>query len=113
MKEKIYTCLGTLIGIVVVIGLLYLGITWQKKKDQEFPWKASIYKIVNGTNEVRDSKDLKTLEECRNWANDQAKKLNYKEGEWDYSCGTGCDYDNNSVVSGKKVNTYKCTELTK
>jgi len=39
MKDKIIKALSTLVGIIAVFGLLYLGMNWQKRKTQNFPGK--------------------------------------------------------------------------
>jgi len=84
-----------------------------KKKDAEFPWKGAFYRIVDGSQSLTDSNDFTTLEECQQWAVDRAEYYDFQESEYDYSCGTGCTYDEDTIVFGERTKTYNCTELTK
>lgn len=105
--------MGVVIGIAFIVGVLALAMKIQKNHDEENPWKGVFYKIVDELPEINDSSDFKTLEDCRKWANEKADKAGYKEGEWDYSCGTGCTFKDDTVSGGKKIKNYDCSELTK
>jgi sulfatase maturation enzyme AslB (radical SAM superfamily) len=72
--------------------------------------KASLfYKSGN----VIDSKDVKTVEECRNWATDKARGMSMKDDAWDYSCGKGCTFNDDKISGGKEIHTYNCAEMSK
>lgn len=109
MKDKIVQVIGTILGIILIPVLIGLGMSYSRKHDEEYPWKSSFFYIA--TEHIIDSKDFKTLEDCREWS---LKKVeDYGEENVDYNCGRGCTYTDQSVSGGKKVNTYGCLELTK
>lgn len=66
MREKILTVIGTIIGIAFIPLLIAGGIYLSQKHDEEFPWKASIFLTANKNN-IIDSKDVRSLDECRSW----------------------------------------------
>lgn len=117
LKSKLkYGCLTFIkgvLGIILVGFLLNLFMNKDKEYDQEFPWFGSIWNTYSGSNSPFGDKQFKTLEECRSWAFDLKEKKSLKDGQWDYSCGTGCKYTDQSISNGRKVNTYECSELTK
>lgn len=102
--------LGTCLGLILIPVLIGLGMSAQEKHDEKYPWRGTFY--MNGS--VNDDNDeLKTLEECRAWANDKAEKMDLSEGEWDYECGRGCKYTDDEIKGGKQIKNYACVEITK
>lgn len=112
MREKVLRFIGIIIGIALVPILIGWGISLSEQHEKEYPWKASIF-LTSNTNNIIDSKDVKTLDECRTWVKDRTANFAYKEGEWDYSCGKGCKFSDDTISGGKRVNKYLCTEVTK
>lgn len=110
--DKISKVIGVIIGIALVPALIAWGVHRSQQHDEEYPWKASIFLIPNSS-KVIDSKDVKTLEECRAWVRNRTKNFAYDKGEWDYSCGRDCEFTDNKIVGGKRVNTFECAEITK
>jgi hypothetical protein len=113
MKEKLLNCLGSIIGIILIGVLIYFGMKWQKSRDDKNPWIGTFYKIIEEEKAITDSERFETIDMCRDWADERASFYSLKEGEWDYECGTGCEFEDDTIVSGKKVNTYECSEVTK
>lgn len=112
MKEKATEIFGTCLGLILVPVLIGWGMSLSEKHDEKYPWKASIFTAANKSN-IIDSKDVKTIEECRIWANEKAGKLRYDEGEWDYSCGRGCKFQDDKISGGKETHIYSCAEISK
>jgi hypothetical protein len=110
MREKITQVFGTCLGLILVPILIGWGMSLSKKHEEKYPWKASLfYKSGN----VIDSKDVKTVEECRNWATDKARGMSMKDDAWDYSCGKGCTFNDDKISGGKEIHTYNCAEMSK
>ncbi len=112
MREKILRVIGIIIGIALIPVLIGWGINNSEQYARDYPWKASIFLTANKNN-IIDSKDVKSLDECRAWVNERTKNFAYKEGEWDYSCGKNCKFSDDTISGGKRVNKYVCTEITK
>ncbi len=112
MSEKILKVIGTILGIVAVPLLIYFGMKISANHDEKYPWKGSFYKIVDEENVIIDSDDFKNLDLCREWAFDWADYYGYVDGEYDYTCGTGCEYVEDNIESGKQIKKYDCQELT-
>lgn len=117
MKKKFgkgcLTLLKGIAGIALVGVILAIAMNKDKKHDEEYPWYGSIWYVYTDSTSVFDNKQLKTLEECREWAKKQAENKNLDEGKWDYSCGYNCSYTDQSISGGRKINTYECLDLTK
>lgn len=113
MSEKASKIIGTIIGLILIPVLIGLGISCQRKHDDKFPWKGTFYRGINAERRILSDSEFKTLEECRAWSVVQADHNDLKEGEYDYSCGTGCSYKDDTVTGGKQVKIFECTELTK
>jgi hypothetical protein len=111
MKEKIIQVIGVIIGLILIPVLISWGMKLSKKHEEEYPWKASIF-LISDTANIIDSKDVKTVEECRMWVTDRASILAYKDDEWDYNCGRGCKYKEDNIAGGKEVHSYECEELS-
>jgi hypothetical protein len=110
VSEKLQQIIGSCLGLILIPVLIGLGISMQEKHDEKYPWRATFY--INDS--VKDdNNELKTLDECRAWANEKAEKMDLKEGEWDYECGRGCEYSDDSIEGGRRVKTYSCIEITK
>lgn len=103
--------LSGIFGIAVVVGLIAWGMSAQKKHDDAYPWKGAVLSLANEQRTIVDSKDFKTLQECRTWANKRLSDLDYTSTTGSFSCGTGCTWTNDKIVGGKRVNQYECTEL--
>lgn len=117
MKEKLKEVGGKTLGClltIVIIGLaIYFGMRWQANRDAKYPWVGTLYKVTDEERDIREDDRFRTLDECRNWALERADYFEWGEGEWDYECGTGCEYTDQSVIDGKDVHTYECDEVTK
>lgn len=110
--EKILQTVGTLIGIIAIPILIGWGINMQKQKAEKYPWSVTFFYPKDT---IYDSKrsGFKTLEECREWAQTKAGKLNLKEAEWDYECGTRCEFTDETIKEGTEIHQYECEEITK
>lgn len=64
MREKVLRVIGTIVGIAIVPILIGWAISLSEQHEKEYPWKASIF-LTSNTNNIIDSKDVKTLDECR------------------------------------------------
>lgn len=115
MKERLLSCLGGALGIAFIFWAISFGIQKQKEHDAEYPWRGTFYQLYENNGRViqADNDQLKTVEECRDWAFATAEKMGLKDGEWDYDCGTGCEYADDKIESGRQIKTYDCDELTK
>ncbi len=108
--KKFFSCC---FGLLILVGIITLGMKYQKSREDKFPWKGTFYRIDNDFTTLIDSGDFESLEKCRSWADERADHFGLNDNEFDYSCGTGCTYKDNEVVDGKKVNNYECSEITK
>jgi hypothetical protein len=108
--------IAAVISIAVVGLILWFAVpaAWKWVKAEYFtekPWKGLYYADVNSL--VAEEKNFKLLEECRQWANDQADRESKQIGEWDYSCGFKCEYSDNPIRKlGPGIN-YDCENVTK
>lgn len=88
---KIGTIIGSIIGIGIVIGILigigYLGFNLLKGAFEPRPWKGLFFPDASDTSYTSVTKDFKTLEECRAWANNEAVDSSLPVGAWSYECG--------------------------
>lgn len=111
MKDAFIKIAKAIAGIMLVGFLINWGMKAQERKEEKYPWSVSYF--VGGT--LKDSKKSKfeTLQECREWAQSKAEGQKLKEGEWDYECGRGCEYVDQSISGGRQVQTYECSEITK
>ena len=110
--EKITQVIGTIIGIILIPVLIGWGMKSQERKEEQYPWSVTLYYPKDNIYDSKNSK-FKTLEECREWVLEKADKINLEEGMWDYECGRGCTYTDQSIQGGQKVNTYECTEISR
>jgi sulfatase maturation enzyme AslB (radical SAM superfamily) len=110
MTEKTTQIVGTCLGLILVPVLIGLGMSAQEKHDEKYPWLGTFYMYGNVES---DNNELKTVEECREWANKRAESKDLAEGEWDYECGTGCKYADDTIKGGQQIKTYNCAEVTK
>ncbi len=100
-SEKLQKFIGGVIGVLIIIGGIALILNYIESR----PWKGMI--DLNSGKQL--NKDFKTLEDCREWAEKEAKKLDLAIADLNYKCGLNCQYDNNTPV----VNDYVCSELTR
>jgi len=96
--------------MILIPVLIAVGMSLQEKHDEKYPWRGTFY-MYDRVND--DNDELKTVDECRAWANEKADKMDLEEGEWDYECGRGCEYSDDSIEGGKQIKTYNCVEITK
>lgn len=102
--------LGLIVAIALIALLIYFGMTWQRSRDERYPWKGTFSKISE-TTPSKESDEFKTLEECKAWAADRASDLGLSEGQWEFSCGSGCEFTDDTIVSGRRIRNYDCDEL--
>jgi hypothetical protein len=105
------TCLGIIIGIGILIGIGYLGFILLKDVIAPRPWKGMFFPDAGDTSYTSVTKDFKTLEECRAWANNEAEDSSLSAGDWSYECGKNCKW--NSKESPGTIDTYDCELITK
>ena len=110
--EKVKQVIGTIIGIMLIPVLIGWGMKSQEKKAEQYPWSVTLYYPKDNIYDSKNS-EFKTLEECREWALEKADNLNLEEGMWDYECGRGCTYTDESIQGGKEIHTYECVELSR
>jgi len=106
------TILGTIIGIGIVIGICYLGFNLLKGVFEPRPWKGMFFPDASNTSYSSVTKDFKTLEECRAWANNEAKDSSLSAGVWSYECGKNCKWNNKESL-GNIIDTYDCELISK
>ncbi len=109
---KAVQVIGTIIGIIAIPLLIGWGMNREEKKAAEYPWSVTFYYPKDNINDSKQS-GFKTLEECREWAQEKADRLNLEDDSWDYECGEGCKYVDQSIEGGQKVNSLVCTEIAK
>lgn len=103
--------LGCIIGIGILIGIGYLGFILLKDVIAPRPWKGMFFPDAGKSSYSSVTKDFKTLEECRAWANNKAKGSSLSAGDWSYECGKNCKRDNKESL-GTFV-TYDCELISK
>ncbi|MBI2356740.1 hypothetical protein HYV12_01680 [Candidatus Dojkabacteria bacterium] len=112
---KIIQVVGTIIGIILIPYLIGLGMNFQKSRAEKYPWSGSFFnRTYSEANQLTDSKrnKFKTVNECQTWAKEKAEWYDLKEGEWDYECGKNCEYKDQGITGGKRIETFECEEIT-
>ena len=105
------TILGTIIVIGIVIGIGYLGFNLLKGVFEPRPWKGMFFPDTSNPGYTSVTKDFKTLEECRDWAINEAKDSSLSSGVWTYECGKNCELNNKNSIGN--INTYDCEQIRK
>jgi hypothetical protein len=115
MSEKATQIIGTCLGMILIPVLIALGMSAAEKHDEKYPWRGSLYSVDQdgGKRIIEDNDELKTVEECRSWANERADRKDLEDGKWDYECGSGCTYEDDEIAGGKRIKNYGCTTVTK
>ncbi len=112
---KIANTIGTILGVILAIGILisigYLGFNLLKGVFAPRPWKGMFFPDASKTGYTSVTKDFKTLEECRVWANQEAKDNSLSAGVWSYECGKNCKLNNKKSIG--TLNTYDCELISK
>lgn len=98
-------------GIVVVVLVLWLGMSAQKKQEAKFPWRGSVFGTAGDSSTIRATDEFKTVDECRTWAKKKEDDLTLNSSTRGFTCGTGCVWKENSIVSGRQVKQYECSEI--
>lgn len=113
---KIGTVIGSIIATGILIGVLigigYLGFNLLKGVFEPRPWKGLFFPDASDTSYTSVTKDFKTLEECRAWANNEAEDSALPAGSWSYECGKNCEW-NSKKSPGGYIDTYDCELVTK
>jgi hypothetical protein len=107
-KSFVLGCLG----ILLVGALLMFFMNRDKEYNIEYPWYGSVWYTYSSSTSVFGDQQFKTLAECREWALKQGSDKDLDEGAWSYSCGFNCDFTDQNISGGRKVNNYECQELT-
>lgn len=110
--EKTQQIVGTVIGLIAVPLLIGWGMKLSEKKAEKYPWSVSFY-INDILKDSSKRSEFKTLEKCREWAKEKAEKMDLEEGKWNYECGRGCEYTDQSIEGGRQVQTFECVEISK
>lgn len=100
-SEKSKKFVQRVFSVIIIIG----GIALILYYIQSHHWKG----MINLNSDKQLIKDFKTLEDCREWAEKEAKKRDILIADLNYKCGLNCQNDNNTAV----VNDYVCSELTR
>lgn len=80
--KNIYSIIIIIVFVVVFILVI--------KKDI---WSGYFYPNKDNLSEwVESDSKFKSLEECRNWANNKAIELKLDITQYDYECGLNCKY---------------------
>lgn len=79
------SCLGTLIGLLVIIAVLAILVVF--KKDT---WKGAYYPDAENLLNSIESPVFDSLDDCRNWVNAQVYLYNPDGYGYDYECGKNC-----------------------
>ncbi|MBI5404955.1 MAG: hypothetical protein HY976_01885 [Candidatus Kerfeldbacteria bacterium] len=111
LKELGIKLLRAIFGIALIVFLIWLGMSCQRKKEAKFPWNGSFSAVSDERSRILASDEFKTLDECRRWAADQAKSRDLSAGEWAFSCGTDCTFKDDTIAGGKRIKTYTCREV--
>jgi hypothetical protein len=113
---KTGTVIGSIFGTLIVIGMFigigYLAFILIKGAIAPRPWKGIFFPDANNTSYSSVTKDFKTLEECRAWANKEAEDSSLSAGVWSYECGKNCKFNNKESL-GNIIDTYDCEEISK
>lgn len=104
--------LGCIIGIGILIGIGYLGFILLKDVITPRPWKGMFFPDASNTGYSSVTKDFKTLEECRGWANNEAEDSSLSAGAWSYECGKNCKLNSKNSL-GNVIETYDCELISK
>ena len=75
-----------IILILIIWGIYILFI----KSDQ---WQPVFYPDTSNLTEYLYGPIVETVEQCRDWINNEAIKLEKALGDYDYECGLNCKYD--------------------
>ena len=73
---------------IIMIFLLVAGIFILNKKDT---YTGFYYSNPNDLTRHIQSEELKTIDACRNWIEDQSTIYNADGSAFDYECGKNCD----------------------
>lgn len=79
------------IVIFTIFSILYFSDVF--KKDR---WIGFYYPDYNNLINYTHSPELKSLEECRLWVENQVSIYNSSGEGYDYECGKNCDYESGS-----------------
>ena len=74
---------------LVIGGIIALSLFGAGCKEK---WIGFYYPDPINLHVYEQSPELSTLEECRNWVENQRLLKNKKEGGYDYECGVDCKY---------------------
>lgn len=74
---------------IILVGILALSLFGAGCRKS---WIGFYYPDPINLSVYEQSPELSTLEECRNWVENQRLLKNKNEGEYDYECGSGCKY---------------------
>lgn len=79
MKKSIFIIVVFIILLVILVN-----------KDE---WSGYFYPDRNNLSTwIESDSEFKSLNECRNWANNKAVELKLSNTEYDYECGLNCEY---------------------
>jgi hypothetical protein len=99
--------------VKVAVGIFILHFLWTKVL---FPskWLGFYYPDAgNLMKSIQSSQEFKTLDECRNWAEEMADSQGRTDTNWDYECGKGCklasDYKDLSENHPEMIREYNLT----
>lgn len=103
--------IGNLIKLIV--GIFILHFLWTKVF---FPpkWLGFYYPNASDlTQSIKSSQEYKTLENCRDWAEEMADSQGRTDSNWDYECGSNCrlskDYEDLSKNHPELLRQYNLT----
>lgn len=84
---------GELIGLLIIIGLV-----WFFFFRQSNTWDGFYYPNEGNLTYSIQSPQFKTLEECRDWVDEQIQTYNPSGYGYDYECGKNCKYKDGLTV---------------
>ena len=96
-EEKPRNNLGIVIGLIIIVGLIYLFF------GRGDTWIGFYYPDAFDLTRHIQSPEFKSIEECRLWVDGQQRTFNPSGEGYDYECGKNCRFD-------KDFGAYICKE---
>ncbi len=95
MENKNALPIGTLIILIIILTIIFKSDKWS---GYFYPNKDDL------THWVESPVIFKSLEECRDWAQNKGADLNIDPMQYDYECGLNCEYKNGFNICKETLN---------
>lgn len=116
LKSKLRDIKDFIVGLMalIILVLIFYFVSkfvvsgWVTSPHKE--WIGSYYTNINDNQKLISSNEFDTRSQCEDWGESLSSKQ--KDGDnANYTCGTGCGFDNDKIISGRRVSTYACNEI--